>query len=66
MIQLMNEAIKHDLTDISKVMGINLSAIGITLWGNLVDPLQVLALMVGIGYTIWKWFRDYKRENGTK
>lgn len=50
----MNEAIKHDLTDIFKVLGINGSAFALVTWGALIDPLKVISLGAGIIYTAWK------------
>lgn len=46
--------------DICKVLLVNTAAIGITI-ANIKDALTILSLLVAIGYTSWKWYKDFKK-----
>lgn len=52
----MNEVAKHDLTDIAKVLGVNGSVFGFVTWSGAIPILQVIALVLGIIYTVWKMY----------
>lgn len=62
----MNEVAKHDIADITKVWGVNLSALTASIWGNLIEPLQVLVLLVALGYNIWKWYKDVRNDKNRR
>lgn len=57
MMNIMNALVKQDLLDITKVAGVNGSILGIVSWGALIDPLKVIAIIIGIIYTVFKFYR---------
>jgi hypothetical protein len=48
--------------DLAKVLLANIGGIGLT-FTNLENGLKVLALIITISYTSWKWYKDYKSSN---
>lgn len=46
---------------IGSVILAHLTAIGINLTG-VNDWLKCISLLAAIGYTIWKWYTDYKKD----
>lgn len=47
--------------DLIKVLIINFGGIGIT-FTSVENFLKILALILTISYTIWKWRKDYKKQ----
>lgn len=46
--------------DTAKVVGANAGAITITASG-VQQTLSIISIVLAIGYTIWKWRRDFKK-----
>ena len=56
----------HDTKfDLVKVLLINIAGIGFSFTGIEIF-LKVLALVLTIGYTIWKWRKDYLKDKAKK
>ena len=56
----------HDTKfDLIKVLLINIAGIGFSFTG-VEYALKVLALVLTIGYTIWKWRKDYLKDKAKK
>jgi len=56
----------HDTKfDLIKVLLINIAGLGITFTGIEIF-LKVLTLVLTIGYTIWKWRKDYLKDKAKK
>ena len=47
-------------TDIFTVITVHLSAIGVTFL-DIENVLKVLSLVAATGYTLWKWYREWKK-----
>lgn len=62
----MNAAIKHDLTDIFKVIGLNGSAFVLVTWSAIIDPLKVVSLIISISYGLWKIYEGVIRHRWRK
>lgn len=44
-----------------KVLSINFAALGVT-FTNLNDGLKTVSLCLAIGYTVWKWYKDWRHR----
>jgi len=44
---------------------VNISAIGIT-FSNVEQFLKIISLLAAIGYTVWRWQKDYFESNKKK
>lgn len=55
----------HDHPDVLSVILAHTAAIGIT-FTNVELTLKIISLLLAIGYTAWKWIREYKHGIKTK
>lgn len=56
----------HDTKfDLVKVLLINIAGIGFSFTG-VESALKIIALVATIGYTIWKWRKDYLKDKAKK
>lgn len=45
-----------------KVLIVNSSIVAVTSLTDIETILKIVAVLIGIGYGIWKWKVDYKKE----
>ena len=55
----------HDHPDVLSVLLAHMAAIGIT-FTNVELTLKIISLLLAIGYTAWKWVKEYKHGIKTK
>lgn len=53
---------KHSLTDLAEVITVNTATFVATTFTNIESVLKIILLLVSIGYTCYKWFKDHKEK----
>ena len=51
---------------ILSVLAANVGALAVTILSNVELILKIISLCLAIGYTIWRWWEDYKNKKNKK